>query len=81
MLFSIDEMLGLYERLDVLGSELSKYLPTELEFVWVIPGAVVSAVFVLLLLRMVLSLPAGVHNGLLVAGLAFVSGSIGAATL
>ena len=81
VLFSLDEMLELHERLDVIGVELSKYLPFDLHFVWVIPGVIIAAVFVLLLLRMVLSLPAGVRNGLILAGIVFVSGAVGAESL
>lgn len=81
VLFSLDEMLEMHERLDVIGAELSKHIPLDLQFVWVLPGLVIAALFVALLLRMVLSLPAGVRNGLLLAGVTFVGGGIGVETL
>lgn len=81
VLLSLDEMLELHERLDMIGAELSKYVPFDLRFTWVIPGAIIATVIVLLLLRTVISLPKGVRNGLILAGVIFVSGAIGAETL
>ncbi|WP_051478922.1 hypothetical protein [Arthrobacter sp. H5] len=81
VVFSIDEMLELHERLDVIGHELSELLPFNLGFVWVIPGAILALTVVLLLLRLVLSLPNGVRNGLLAAGVVFVGGGLGFETL
>ncbi|GAB3555805.1 hypothetical protein GCM10027404_33230 [Arthrobacter tumbae] len=81
VVFSIDEMLELHERLDVIGHELSVFLPFDLGFVWVIPGAVIALSIVAFLLRLIISLPTGVRNGLLLAGLVFISGALGVETL
>lgn len=81
VLFSVDEMLELHERLDVIGAELAQYLPFDLGFVWVIPGVLITAAIVLALLRLVLSLPKGVRNGLFIAGAVFVGGGVGVETL
>jgi hypothetical protein len=79
--FSIDETLELHERLDVIGAEIAQYLPLELGFTWVIPGALIAALVVGLLLRMVLSLPRGSRNGLIAAGVVFACGGLGVETL
>lgn len=79
--FSIDETLELHERLDVIGNELSRYLPIELGFTWVIPGVLIAGVIVVSLLRMVLALPRAPRVGLLAAGLIFVGGGMGAESL
>lgn len=81
VIFSIDEMLELHERLDIIGHELAAFLPFDLGFVWVIPGAILALVIVLSLLRLILSLPSGVRNGLLLAGAVFIAGAIGVETL
>lgn len=81
VLFSVDEMLELHERLDVVGAELAAFLPFQLGFVWVIPGVLISLGIVAVLLRLILSLPRGVRLGLILAGATFVSGAIGVETL
>ena len=81
MVFSIDETLELHERLDVLGSELGRYLPLQLGFTWVIPGVLIAGLIGLSLLRMVLALPRSSRAGLLAAGTIFVAGGIGVETL
>ncbi|GAB3533604.1 hypothetical protein GCM10027403_07890 [Arthrobacter tecti] len=81
VIFSIDEMLELHERLDVIGYELAAFLPFDLGFVWVIPGGLIALVIVLALTRLVFSLPKGVRNGLILAGVVFVVGGMGVETL
>lgn len=81
ILFSLDETLELHERLDVIGNEISKYLPFELGFTWVIPGVVIAALIVGLLLRLVLSLPRIPRFWLIAAGMIFVGGAMGVETL
>lgn len=81
LVFSIDETLELHERLDVLGSELGRYLPLQLGFTWVIPGILIAGLIGLSLLRMVLGLPRRSRAGLLAAGIIFVAGGVGVETL
>lgn len=81
MVFSIDETLELHERLDVIGSELGRYLPLQLGFTWVIPGILIAGLIGLSLLRMVLGLPRRSRAGLLSAGIIFVAGGVGVETL
>ena len=81
LVFSIDETLELHERLDVIGSELGRYLPLQLGFTWVIPGALIAGLIGLALLRMVLGLPRTSRAGLMAAGIIFVAGGIGVETL
>ncbi|HSL38240.1 MAG TPA: hypothetical protein VK883_15585 [Arthrobacter sp.] len=81
MVFSIDETLELHERLDVIGSELGRYLPLQLGFTWVIPGDLIAGLIGLSLLRMVLGLPRTSRAGLLAAGIIFVAGGVGVETL
>ena len=81
MVLSIDETLELHERLDVIGSELGKYLPLELGFTWVIPGVLIAGLIVLSLLRMVLALPRTPRAGLLAAGIVFFAGGVGVESL
>ncbi|OUM42151.1 hypothetical protein CI784_10500 [Arthrobacter agilis] len=78
---SLDETLELHERLDVIGSELARYIPFTIGFTWVIPGVLIATVLCALLLRLVLSLPRPALLGLVTAGLVFVGGSVGAETL
>ncbi len=78
---SVDEMLELHERLDVIGYQLAEFLPFNLGHVWVIPGAIITLVIVLALARLVFSLPSGVRNGLLLSGVVFVAGGMGFETL
>lgn len=81
IVFSIDETLELHERLDVIGSELGRYLPLQLGFTWVIPGVLIAGLIGLSLLRMVLGLPRAARAGLLAAGIIFVAGGVGVETL
>ena len=81
LVFSIDETLELHERLDVIGAELSRYLPLQLGFTWVIPGVLIAGLIGLSLLRMVLALPRDSRAGLLAAGIIFVAGGVGVETL
>ncbi|MBG6191065.1 biotin transporter BioY [Arthrobacter sp. CAN_A212] len=79
--FSVDETLELHERLDLIGGRIALLLPFEVGFTWVIPGIVIAAVLVLLLLRLVLSLPPAVCNGIIGAGVTFVAGAVVVETL
>lgn len=74
--FSLDETLELHERLDLIGGRIALLLPFDLGFTWVIPGIAIAAVLVLLLLRLVLSLPPAVRNGIILAGATFVTGAV-----
>ena len=74
--FSLDETLELHERLDLIGGRIALLLPFEVGFTWIIPGILIAAVLVLLLLRLVLSLPPAVRNGIIGAGATFVSGAV-----
>ncbi|MBE0010402.1 MULTISPECIES: hypothetical protein [unclassified Arthrobacter] len=79
--FSLDETLELHERLDLIGGRIALLLPFEVGFTWVIPGIAIAAVLVLLLLRLVLSLPSSVRNGIILAGATFVTGAVVVETL
>lgn len=81
IVFSLDETLELHERLDVIGNEISKHLPIDLGFTWVIPGTLIAVLIVALLLRLVVALPRGTRRGLITAGAVFVAGAIGVETL
>lgn len=81
MVLSIDETLELHERLDGIGNGLARFIPLELGFTWVIPGALIAVLIVLSLLRMVLSLPRASRTALLAAGAVFVGGGVGVETL
>ncbi|MBG6179308.1 hypothetical protein [Arthrobacter sp. CAN_A1] len=74
--FSLDETLELHERLDLIGGRIALLLPFEVGFTWIIPGIAIAAVLVLLLLRLVLSLPPSVRNGIILAGATFVAGAV-----
>lgn len=74
--FSLDETLELHERLDLIGGRIAMLLPFDVGFTWIIPGIAIAAVLVLLLLRLVLSLPPGVRNGIILAGATFVTGAV-----
>lgn len=74
--FSLDETLELHERLDLIGGRIAQLLPFEVGFTWIIPGIVIASVLVLLLLRLVLSLPPAVRNGIIGAGATFVFGAV-----
>ncbi len=73
---SIDEAIGLHEMLEPLGESLN----LGLAYAWVIPGVIIAAFVVLMLARMVFSLPPVSRNGLLIGGVAFIIGSIGVET-
>ncbi|MHA7154280.1 hypothetical protein [Arthrobacter sp. TMN-50] len=47
-------------------------LPFEIGFTWIIPGIAIAAVPVLMLLRLVLSSPSSVRNGIILAGTTFI---------
>jgi hypothetical protein len=74
---SVDEAAGLHETLEPIGESLD----TGLAYAWVIPGIVIAALVVLLLVRMVFSLPALARNGLILGGIIFVLGSVGIETI
>jgi hypothetical protein len=77
VVLSIDEAVSLHERLEPLGEQLG----TGLRFAWVIPGVILAALIVLLLIRMVLTLPATSRNGLIISGIVFMVGSVGVETI
>ncbi|WP_422117544.1 hypothetical protein [Brachybacterium sp. UNK5269] len=74
---SIDEYLEIHERLDVPGNWIAERLPFDVGFTWVLIGAPIALVVVLLLARVVLSLPARARNGIVLGGALFVAGAIG----
>lgn len=73
--FSIDETVRVHEHMNGLFAGVERLLPFA-NFIWVIPGAVVTLLIAGLLLRMVLSLPRTSRNGILAGGAVFVLGSI-----
>lgn len=78
---SVDEYLEVHERLDLPADRLLERLPFNLGFSWVLFGAPIALVIGLLLLRLVLSLPARARNGLILGGLLFLLGALGAESM
>ncbi len=74
---SIDEYLEVHERLDVPGNWVAEHLPFDVGFTWVLIGAPIALVIVLLLARVVLSLPARARHGIILGGALFVAGAVG----
>lgn len=74
--FSVDETVSLHEQLNAPLAATAGGSPF-LHYAWVLPGAAATVLVVLLLLRLVLSLPTASRNGLLVGGALFVVGAIG----
>src|SRR5690606_4926639 len=56
-------------------------LPVTIGFSWVLLGAPIALVIVLLLLRLVLSLPPRARNGLFLGGALFLAGAVAVETL
>ena len=78
---SVDEYLEVHERLDVPGNLIAEHLPVTIGFSWVLLGAPIALVIVLLLLRLVLSLPSRARNGLFLGGALFLAGAVAVETL
>lgn len=76
MFMSIDESISLHERLNPAGAVLAQRFDIGLRYAWVIPGTIIALVLVLLLARLVLSLPSGGRTGVLTAGVVFISGAV-----
>ncbi|WP_104182340.1 hypothetical protein [Arthrobacter sp. B0490] len=76
LVFSIDESTSLHERLNPAGAVLAQRFDIGLRFAWVIPGSVIALVLVLLLLRLVLSLPVKARIGVIIAGCLFLGGAL-----
>jgi hypothetical protein len=74
--FSLDETVSLHERLNRPLAGATGDNPF-LHYGWVVPGAAVTLLIVLLLLRLVLSLPDAARSGLLAGGALFVLGALG----
>lgn len=74
---SIDEYLEVHERLDVPGNWIAERLPVDLGFTWVLIGAPLALLIVLLLARLVLALPARARTGIILGGALFVAGALG----
>lgn len=73
--FSLDETIRVHEHLNGLFAGFDRLLPVA-NFIWILPGAVITLLIAGLLLRMVLSLPRTSRNGILAGGAVFVLGSI-----
>lgn len=78
---SVDEYLEVHERLDMPGNRIAEHLPFDPGFTWVLLGAPIALMIGLLLLRLVLSLPARARNGLILGGVLFLLGAIGAESM
>ncbi|AYD88862.1 hypothetical protein D5R93_00135 [Actinomyces lilanjuaniae] len=78
---SLDEYAELHERLRAVGERMQPYLPFQVSYTWVLPGAVIAVVVVAVLARLVLSLPGGARGLLVVAGLIFLTGAVVLETL
>ncbi|WP_459272244.1 hypothetical protein [Arthrobacter sp. MDT1-65] len=76
LVFSIDESTSLHERLNPAGAVLAQRFDIGLRYAWVIPGTVIALVLVLLLLRLVLSLPMKARIGVIVSGCLFLGGAL-----
>lgn len=81
LLASVDEYLEIHERLDRPAESLAAALPLDLGFTWVLLGAPLALVPVLLLARLVLSLPRPARRALVLGGAVFLAGAIGVETL
>lgn len=73
---SADEAGQLHEKLFVVGDRMAPYVPIDVHYNWVIPGALISLVVAALLIRLVLSLRRGVAIGLIAAGATFLTGAL-----
>ena len=78
---SFDEFIAAHERLHGHAERISAMLGIEVGFNWVLLGAPFALVIVLLLLRLVLSLPRRARTGILVGGVVFVAGALGVETM
>lgn len=74
--FSLDETALLHERLNVVFKDFGESLPIA-TYAWIIPGAIIAALIVVVLLRLVVSLPRLSRNGLFIGGILFVIGALG----
>lgn len=72
---SVDEYAELHERLDRIGQEMQTYLPIEVAYAWVIPGAVLAALVGVAGLVLARSETAETRTGLLWAGAMFLLGA------
>ena len=81
VLLSIDEAVALHEQ--VLGEVGDGLVDAEglLHFTWIVPGAVLSVVVGLVVLRASVALPAPVRRGLALGGGLFLTGALGVEAL
>lgn len=75
-----DETAALHERLIFVGDRLRPYVPFEPHYSWIIPGAIIAVVVVVLLLRVVWALRPKITLTLVLAGVVFLTGALGIET-
>lgn len=80
-LASADEAGQLHEKLFVVGDRLARYVPIDLHYNWVIPGAAIALVVAALLLRVVLALRRPIALSIIGAGGVFLLGAVVVETL
>lgn len=73
---SADEAGQLHEKLFVVGDRMAPFVPIDVHYNWVIPGAILALLVGALLLRLVLALRRRVGIGLIVAGATFLTGAL-----
>lgn len=81
VLASADEAGQLHEKLFVVGDRMAPYVPIDVHYNWVIPGALIALLVGALLLRLVLSLRRRIGVALIVAGATFLTGALVIETL
>src|SRR5699024_410402 len=72
-----DETAALHERLIFVGDRLRPYVPFEPHYSWIIPGAIIAVVVVVLLLRVVWALKPKITLTLVLAGVVVAIGASG----
>lgn len=71
-----DETAALHERLIYVGDRLRPYVPFEPHYSWIIPGAAIAVVVVVLLIRVVWALRPAITLTLVIAGAVFLTGGL-----
>ena len=73
---SADEAGQLHEKLFVVGDRMAPYVPVDVHYNWVIPGALIALLVGVLLLRLVLALHRRITIALIAAGATFLTGAL-----
>lgn len=71
-----DETAALHERLIFVGDWLRPYVPFQPHYSWIIPGAIISVLVVVLLIRVVWALRPKITLTLVIAGVIFLAGAL-----